>query len=550
MVMRFIGGLLLLALSQFSFAADGLTASVDKNPVLVGEYFTLTIEATGKVSGETPDTQELAKIFNVGPMSTSSRTSIINGSISSSTTWQMQVLARRAGEFTIPAFSVSGMTSEPITLNVIPRDQDDGTQNDVFVKVALQDGPLYVQQAALYTVKLYVGKELLDGQLTAPELADTQFTLLGKQKEEYEIVDGRRYFVVTREYLMQPNKSGQFTIDGPIFNGQVREGYRRLAISAVGESVALDVKPIPENFPGAWLPSELVHLGEEWKPTEDTVTVGTPITRTLTLTATGVTQEQLPEISVPQIDGFRTYPDDSERKQISRDGRIISQMVSSIALLPQKPGTFTLPELKVAWFNTKMGKTQYASVPARSITVIADPNAPKAPTLPEVQKTEPETPQIDTIPQQASMPTTMIQAEKSWQDWLLLVSGYVLWVLTLGWFLFKKPTPASAKVTSSTVTQSDPMVELNAAAKLGDTKRYYQALMSLTSKLGAATLSDWASKQNDASLSHEIANLQATLYSSNNQQVDLSTLHKLVCAALKQHANKGKVNGNSLETLY
>jgi hypothetical protein len=193
MVMRFLCGLLLLVISQVSLAVDGVTASVDKNPVLVGEYFTLTIEATGKVSGETPDTSELARLFSIGPMSTSSRTSIINGSISSSTSWQMQVLARRAGEFTIPAFTVAGATSDPITLKVIERDNNATEQNDVFVKMTLQDGPLYVQQAALVSVKLYVGKELLDGQLTAPEMPDTQFTLLGKQKEEYEIVDGRRY---------------------------------------------------------------------------------------------------------------------------------------------------------------------------------------------------------------------------------------------------------------------------------------------------------------------------------------------------------------------
>ena len=117
-----------------------------------------------------------------------------------------------------------------------------------------------MQQAGLYSVKLYIGQDLLDGQLSAPEADGATLTQLGKQQEEYEILDGRRYMVITREYMLQPQKSGEITVQPPVFNGQVREGYRRMAVSAVAEPIKLTVNPIPSEHADNWLPSEYVNF--------------------------------------------------------------------------------------------------------------------------------------------------------------------------------------------------------------------------------------------------------------------------------------------------
>ncbi|MFC3033999.1 BatD family protein [Pseudoalteromonas fenneropenaei] len=545
-------------ISQSAAAIDTLTASIDKNPVLVGEYFTLSIEADGKVSGERPDISELQKSFTVGPMSTSSRTNMINGSFSSSTTWQMQVLARRAGEVTIPAFTVAGVSSKPITVKVVERSQDAAEQKNIYVTGTLAEGPLYVQQAVLYTVKLFIGQELLEGQLSEPQATDATITQLGKQKEEYEVVDGRRYFVVTREYLVQPQKSGQLTLDGAVFNGQVRDGYRRMAASAIAPSLELDVQPIPDTYQGAWLPSELVHLGEEWKPSDQQVTVGTPITRTLTLTATGVTQEQLPDLTMPQVSGFRVYPDDSERKQLARDGRIISQLISSIALLPQHPGKYTLPAVKVPWFNTKLKRVEFATVPERTITVVADPNAPQLAVQQPQSSAPPLNTQDSTAPQAAAsvaspapialQPTNA----KTWQDWLLISGGYILWLVTLLLWWFKRQAPlASAAPASINVKPKvvDAPSALQKAAKQHDTRAFYQALVAGCQSHVGLSLSQWKQTLPNDTLKAEIAKLEASLYSSENQQADLTNLARLVVQHWQQqtHRQSGK---DILDPLY
>ncbi|MCF2858252.1 BatD family protein [Pseudoalteromonas sp. SMS1] len=547
MVMRYAICFLIFALALPVWAIDKLTASVDKNPVLVGEYFTLTIEANGKVSGQMPDTSTLAQSFVTGPVSTSSRTQIINGSMSSATTWQMQVMSRRAGDFTIPAFSVAGEQSEPIALKVVARDQDASEQKDIFIKVSLEPQALYVQQAALYTMKLYIGKDLIEAQLSEPVMKDATLTAMGQQEENYEIVDGRRYRVITRNYLVQPQKSGSFTIDPPVFNGQVREGYRRMAMSAIGESLAVEVNPIPDDYRGDWLPSELVNLAEEWQPDENKVVVGSPITRTFTLTALGITKEQMPDIDVPSVEGFRIYPDETDRNQMARDGRVISQLVASYALLPQKPGIYTLPEIKLPWFNTVINRVQYATLPARTIEVVADPNQPQVPT----HVAPPQAERNDVHPQTPIEPQIVYkESEKSLADWAIAALGYILWVATLFVWRLKSRKQQTTSVVSdetSNKTNLDTLArDLAAAAKQDDANLFYKSLRQYIETTQQRTMKTWLAEQN-TEIRDEIAKLQASLYSANKADVDILSLYKKIISAEKREKSGTQ---NRLEKLY
>ncbi|MBE0368833.1 BatD family protein [Pseudoalteromonas aurantia] len=544
MVMRLLIPLFLI-MSSYSVAAfERLSASVDKNPVLVGEYFTLTIEADGKVSGSQPDTSALAQKFVVSPMSVGSRTNIINGSMSSQTTWQMQLLARTAGTFTIPSFTVNGKSSQPINLKVIARSQDSTAQEDIFIKTTLSPETLYVQQAGLYTVKLYIGKDLLDGQLTAPVMNDAQITLMGKQSEDYEVLDGRRYMVITREYLIQPQKSGDYTLEPPMFNGQIRENYRRMAVSAVAKPLTIEVKPVPENYQGAWLPSELVNLSEEWQPSSNEVTVGTPITRTLTLTAVGITKEQLPDINMAQISGIRSYPDESDRNQLARDGRVISQLITSFALVPQTPGMYTLPEMKVPWFNTVIKRVEYATLPARTISVIADVNQIATPTVTAPVLTTPAKIQ-DAV---STLTAEQIAQPRNAYDWLIMLSGYIIWLLTIIVWIIRKPKQVKSPVPSEDNTPIPTLKTLQNAARHKDNAAFYNALRHYASaQANNLTLDAWINQLANPNLNIEIAKLQASLYSAGEHSVDLSALFQMLNQAIKKKTAKAD---NHLTQLY
>ena len=532
MVMRLFCCLLLLS-AMPSWAATKLEASVDKNPVLAGEFFMLNISVDDTVKGEQPDTSSLLRDFVVGPTSLSSRTNIINGSINKQTTWSVKLMTRAEGDYTIPAFSVAGLTSQPIKLKVAKRSVDADKNNEIFLKTSLSSNSLFVQEAGVYTIKLYLAKELLDGSLSTPSMEDAQLTQLGKQTESYELVDGKRYLVITREYLIQPQKSGAYTIAGPAFQGRVQQNYRQLEVSALGDDQQVEIKPIPSDYKGAWLPSELVNLDEEWQPNDNTVEVGTPITRTITLTALGVTKEQLPEISMPTIDGIRSYPDKKENNNAVRDGRVVSQQTASYALLPQKPGTYTLPEIKLPWFNTKMNRISLATLPKRTITVTPSTTAPNT-AIANPQPSTNNSPTLENISNQATG-TQPIETKSDTPLWLIVVAalGYILWIGTVIFYLISRSTKnTTEKLQLNTRGTSQPSLnELKALAKTHDVKAFYTALNNFSVKVthkNVGAIDELCIRVNSSELNGLISQLQAQLYSNKGANTDLNAIIKIL----------------------
>ncbi|MGO2127763.1 MAG: BatD family protein [Pseudoalteromonas prydzensis] len=527
MVMRLICCLLLIS-AMPSWAITQLQASVDKNPVLAGEFFMLNISADDTIKNDQPDTSVLLKDFVVGRTSVSTRTNIINGSISKETTWSIKLMTRTAGDYTIPAFSIAGVSSAPIALKVAERSKDAQQNNDIFIKASLANDSLFVQEAGVYTVKLYLAKELLDGNLSTPTMPDAQLSQIGKQTENYELIDGKRYLVITREYLVQPQKSGSYTIQAPAFQGRIRQDYRQLDVSALGEDVNIEIKPIPNDYQGAWLPSELVSLDEQWQPEDDTVEVGTPITRTLTLTALGITKEQLPDIELPEIKGIRSYPDEKENNHLVRDGRVISQQTASYALLPQMPGTYTLPEVSVPWYNTKINRISYATLPARTITVTSSSNdvvnpLPAAPT-----SALPITEDPSSLNQQPILVNNT-------PVWLIIVSviGYLLWLITLIlWFRSRSQrtvVSSQPKVVSKEASAS--LAELKKISKNNDINAFYQALNRYAiqqTKQPHSAIDKLVLDIDNIQLSQQIAKLQSALYSPTSTEVDLAAIIHLL----------------------
>ena len=540
MVMRLFCCLLLLCAIP-SFAATKLQASVDKNPVLAGEFFMLNISVDDTVKGEQPDTSVLLKDFVVGPTSLSTRTNIINGSINKQTTWSVKLMTRTEGQYTIPSFTVSGLSSQPIDLTVTKRAANADNNNDIFVKTSLSSNSLYVQEAGVYTLKLYLAKELLDGSLSTPSMEDAQLTQLGKQTESYELVDGKRYLVITREYLIQPQKSGPYTIAAPVFQGRVQQNYRQLEVSAIGEDQQIEIKPIPSDYKGAWLPSELVNLGEEWQPSDDTIEVGTPITRTITLTALGVTKEQLPDIEMPTINGIRSYPDQKENNNAVRNGRVVSQQTASYALLPQTPGTYTLPEIKLPWFNTKINRISFATLPARKITVTPSSTVVNTPV--NTEQSIDNTP-VDETKADANTSAQMQTARSYTPLWLIAVAvlGYILWIGTVIFYWFTRSNINTIeKVKPLPTPRSQPSLKkLLNIQKAGDVKAFYNELNNYAvqiTKQDTGAIDELCRRINNSQLSTEVIQLQAQLYGNKATNSDLGAIIKILESEQAQASN-------------
>ncbi|GAB2690312.1 BatD family protein [Aliiglaciecola aliphaticivorans] len=556
----------LIKVSSVFAQVDSVTASVDKNPAMADESIVLTVVAFGSANNADFDPSVLEEDFVVGRTSVSSQTRVVNFDTTRSTTWTTILIPRQEGTFTIPAFNVGGKSTQPITVRVIPVSAASNSKaREAFITAEVDVGQPYVQQMVKYKVKIHLATSLQRGSLSEPTLDNADISLIGKDKDYSEIVDGQRYRIIERNYAVIPQTSGQVKIKGPLFEAEVIDRSQNSfsyfnqtrPINRVAPDIVLDVQSIPSDFDGHWLPSEFVQLNEEWQPDLSQAKVGEPITRTLTLSVLGVSEQQLPEIAGQYPPNFKVYPDQATTASVTRDDNVIAQRVENIAIIPNRAGNFVLPPVKVAWFNTLTKQTEYAELPARSIEVASSAPSNQGNSLPEAQNPLIETqspPSIDSPASGPLEPQIVTVTEKSiWSisSWVLLV----IWLLTLAlWWFTRRPksiSHANQQTLSTNESESENWKLLKAALKRHKSNEIYPALLkwqsSVTETYGATILDENAITNSD--LQEELKTMFASQYAQGDKQWKSDTLSTAL-TTIRQKIIKNKKNAPSLHPLY
>lgn len=356
--------------------ALNVTAQVDKNPVIVDESFTLTISADDDLPRNAFNSDALLTNFIVGGTSVDRSTQLINGQMSRQTSWRLTLIARRPGQYEIPSFNIDGQRTSPIVLDVVEPSESEGERGPVFLTASIDQETPYIQQQVRYTVRLHLAHNLESGSISPPQVSNADIQQGSNDEDSQELVDGQRYRVITRTYFITPRRSGEVTIEGSRFDGQIRDTSQRSfasfsrpqSVSAIAPDLTLEVRPQPAGVSGAWLPSGHVSLAEDWNDNQD-FTVGEPINRRIMLTAQGVSDDQLPDLNSEYPDSMRYYAERTEREAFSRQGQRFARAQFSGVIIPAQAGTFELPPVEVDWWDTNAEQMRTARIPARSIEV-------------------------------------------------------------------------------------------------------------------------------------------------------------------------------------
>jgi len=591
--------LLTLLLSTAAYAdVNSLEATIDRNPVMLDEAIRLTVTADGSADRDAFDSSPLLKDFVVGRTSVSSQTSIVNFDTKRTTVWTTTLFPRKEGTFTIPSLTIEGKSTQPIQVKVIPVQEQSNVARDYFVTTDIDVKEAYLNQQLLYTVKLFLSSNIERGSLQAPEMQNAEITQLGEDKQYTDIVNGRRYQIIERQFAVVPQASGEFTLRGPIFTGEVmaantnqRFGFfnRTQQINRVGPDITVNIKPIPQGIDYPWLPSEMVRVDEEW-PQGDSFVAGEPVTRIVTLTALGVVEEQLPDIPEFYPPNFKLYPDQSNTATVEKDQSLISQRQTSLAIIPTQPGNFVLPEITIPWFNTLTQQTEYATIPARSITVAPasganNANTPNSLDTPSMSSASNEDIQND-IPSTATQPNASASNEDKPLDSASgevnsdentqlnrMVTGVLLLLFIIaltGWLVTYRKLKQAQFMGVGITNKTGSAQRLHSYAQW-DEKAQFQNLMSVIkakdTRLLTPALKQWinALTSGKAQLSQfeginaSVNELYALRFSAN--KADANTQSKQVMKALDKLSHEAKLarsewkrksegNNNTLSALY
>jgi len=380
---------LLLSLIAANVAnAAELSATVDRDTVIEGESVALYIE--GSDLGNTPDVTSLLPNFDILHSGQSNSESIVNGKRSSGFTMRLELQPKSIGSLTIPAFSVSGVSSDPLTIEVVARGTPGVEPRDkVFAEVSVENENPYVQEQVILELKVFDDGNVSTGNPVINGNSEYQVQQLPGGREQIVEREGVQYRVQTFRYALFAQKSGDVTIDAITIPGGVRDpNYggnlflrstptRRIEVRT--EPLQLSVKErSADNTASWWLPVQELALRHEWSDDISTAKAGEPMTLTLELVAAGATSTQLPEIPVPELPGVKIYVDNPDLRSRADADTLVSLRREKWSVIPNQSGEITLPEIVVKWWDTGADVERRAVLPPQVLQVEGAPGSEPA----------------------------------------------------------------------------------------------------------------------------------------------------------------------------
>lgn len=435
----------ILCLGLSSLASAAITASVDRQTVDLNESFTLKIEAD-EATDQEPDLTVLDADFYVGQVSKLSNTSIFNGEIRRSLTWEVALMPKRTGRQEIPAIPLGNTRSNPVTLIVNEPANAPPGEADVFVTSEVDVDETFVQAQVLYRIKIYRAVATRQPALREPSItgAETLIELAGDERQYEAVLNGRAYNVIERVIALFPQESGEVQISPARFEARVlRDGRitgRKLFESQSHTIKVLPIPAPPADYPGAtWLPARDVELREEWSRPPDELEAGEPVTRVVTLSALGQLETQLPAPTVPEVDGLNSYTDKPELSRVLESEGIRGVRRDQYAIIGLAGGELELPAVEVPWWDLEAGEWKVATLPPRTLTV----KGVKPPPRIEAPVTAPE-PAAATEPEAGTSAAEAVAVVTFWQRAAELLA--VLWILTLAaWWWSSRSRPRETR---------------------------------------------------------------------------------------------------------
>ncbi len=404
----------LILLSGFfapaGYAQNDVTvnATVTETTIYTGERISLTVEVSGDFNNvsrpELPGFPGF-RLLSKNP-STSRSYSFVNGKTNTSYSYSYYLIAQDKGDHQIPAITINIDGTEyktrPIDVRIVDRntsanDPSSGSSRpEIFLRLEVSDSRPVAGQQLIADVILFFkdGLEVNSYQPVPGWKAE------GFWKEELEntdrpratstVVGGVRY---RRARLLQfalfPTKTGELTIspyeiivsvrssssrDDPFSSFFGGFGTNQRQVELKTDPVTLEVQPLPDITDASYI-GAVGSFNINRNISNREAIAGQSIEITTRISGTGnVPLLSKPDYEIPE--GLEVY-DPQENSSINRRNQQISGTKSfTDILIARTPGSYTIPETTLAYFNPDRDRYERVTLPALSFSVKRDPNAP------------------------------------------------------------------------------------------------------------------------------------------------------------------------------
>jgi hypothetical protein len=531
-------GIVILVLMLNVVFAQRFSAKIDRNQVALDETFELVLTFDGVLpAGKQPNVRALTADFQMVSQMMSQAYQEINGQRSQSRSWRYTLQPKRKGMLMVPAFHLSGMSSEPFKVEVIaalsgnrlqyarqrPGSQARGNAAILGPPIQLQakvtPKQLYPLQVGMYHLTLLSRQPINGGALSPPDWhCGEPMVQVGKDVPGSRLVKGVRYQTLTRRFMFRADHAGMCTVPAPVFVGQVVLQPQSIAdpfaligasmtrpVKQAGLAMKLKVLPIPVGIK-AWLPANDVRLSRTVDHHQ--LKQGQPVTVRYHLVVNGQDKANLPKFTLGALPGVKIYPEALQATSTFKANQLHTELVQRFVLIPGKVKAFRLPAMRLKWWDVQQKKLRLAQLPTQLLKVQA---VHQPPVLQGVTN----------VPYSGKSVAPVRSVGQGVDHWRTLSFSLLgLWLLTLflywsrqikqPWFRGNKPEPVPVQTRAQLVKL------LAQACKSGHAKRSAELLCLIGRVLwpneSITRIDQVAQRLNDKDFSQAVQALSAYLY--------------------------------------
>ncbi len=550
-----------------SYAA--LTAKVDRTVLDSNETLRAELRYDGQVFTGEPDFGPLTKDFEVLSNSRQQNYSNVNGKTESYTAWTLELRPKRAGILLIPSLTFKKEVSNAIELRVRAAPSNSsanpGTQ-PIYTETTVDANTPYVGQQIILTHRLYTSVQLRDFALS--ELAIDKAVLHRLGDTQYQkVINGRNYLVLEVKYAIFPQSEGPLIIPSLRFGAyEVNNRSQFGVFNNRGNQIIRDTEPKslevaarpPQASIDGWMPSTSVTMEQRWSGDIDSVTVGEPVTRTITIRAEGLSAAQITPLQEPQGNNYRGYPDQPQLDEIVTTNGLTATRIESLALVPNNSGEITLPAVELIWWDTNSNKRRVASLPSITLQVSPSENNDIAANNNNVMEGANDA--MTTLASDASKPKVSFMTNLS------LALNALLMTLIVTLIIGRKRKALAARSQQAALSSDSARLNLKQQLRAIESEAKDDNLMAMREAIlrwgktlfaenPPSTLKSLGDLLGNPSISQLFAQLDEELYQHNG--VPATTLDvALLLASLKKESNFSRESaskskpGKALQSLY
>ncbi|SAK66778.1 BatD family protein [Caballeronia ptereochthonis] len=187
-----------------------------------------------------------------------------------------------------------------------------------------------------------------------------------------EMIDGVRWFGVSRAYRIVPRTSGAF--DVPAFTITLHPGGTDTPVALQTPALKFSAT-LPPGAEGmtSFFPAPNLTATQRIEPQDGKLEVGGTVTRIVAQRADATESMLIAPVQFGEIQGLRRYPKPPATRNISEDrtGLVAGERTDTVTYVVNRRGRYELPPIDIEWWNTAMHRRETIHLPAMRFTARA-----------------------------------------------------------------------------------------------------------------------------------------------------------------------------------